>query len=310
MVYKMKIFIPLFYILIILMPILTSPSLKAATAESVLYEGYAVSNQDRFERFMFSSKQHLWKATSISIPQHENDTETRKIQHILRQQSPAKRVYLPNPEKWEEIQKWQTKINENHPYYRPFLIESSDNSELLALVELHTMPRAVSQPDPDKENPQDKILNFYQGKGLMTYDPSHNMEKYYGKYRPFNDGKSSMARMRFMPTESLSDDMDRMTDMVKGTAVFIRKLFDLGYPMHPYHSTDPIQGLPKIVMSYTALEDAVRMAYKNASFSVEESEIFKEYWAPEFFDQLPSPKVVTSIFINTIDSQLMDFNIR
>jgi hypothetical protein len=172
------------------------------------------------------------------------------------------------------------------------------------MVELHTMPRAVAFPET-----QEEILNYYRGKGLMTYDPENPEEKLIGKYRPVNDGKSSMARMRFMPTTELLDQPKRMVDMIKGTSAFIKKLSEASYPMHTY-PTDPTQGIPSVLMSYTALEEPVRAAYEAAGFSLEENAAFKEFWAPEHHDELPSKMVIAAQFIHTIDSELMEFKIQ
>ncbi len=264
-------------------------------------EGYidAQSEYPRFNSFVFRPLTKTWAARSIGIGEEDG----RQVQAVLADQQSTKRVYMPNPDDLNSISSWQKRVNERQPIYRPFLIENEAQIPL-AIVELHTMPRAVSYPVE-----QDEILKYYQAKGLMTYDADNSEEPYFGKYRPVNDGKSSMVRMRFMPTEKLLNDQEMMTDMIKGTSAFIRKLFDQNYPMHTY-PTDKEQGIPCLLMSYTALENSVRGAYKAAGFSLEENSVFKEFWPEEDRGKLPNEMIVATKFIHTIDTDLMEFRIQ
>lgn len=259
----------------------------------------AEAHNTRLKSFSFSSPGQNWQAKSLG----EREEETGKIQRILTQQSAQKRVYLPDPSNGEEIGKWQRTVITRQPYYRPFLVESIEG-EPLALVELHTMPRAVMFPAQ-----QGEILDFYLGKGLMTYDPTHQEKELLGKYRVVREGPAGMARMRFMPSESLLTRPELLQDMIKGTSAFIKKLSDLGFPLHSYWS-DPLPGLPRMLMSYTALEEPLRAAYKNAGFSVEAKDIFKEYWPNEMRERLPERMVIASQFMSNIHATFSEFLVK
>lgn len=247
--------------------------------------------------FHFRSQELKWEARSL-----EGGEDFFKIHPILLSQSPVKRIYLESLLNQERFNKWQEGIDNNRPYYRPFLIEM--DGAPLAFIELHTMSRAVADTVL-----QEDILKYYQEKGLMTYDANNAEEKWTGKYRPLNDGRSSMARMRFMPSTELLNQPELMADMIEGTSAFIRTLSDANLSMHSY-PTDKVQDLPKILMSYTALEEQVETAYSAAGFTVDEREVFKEFWGPEHHSQLPKRMVVVSKYIEAIDPSLMNFVIH
>jgi hypothetical protein len=243
--------------------------------------------------FRFRSQEFKWEAKSL-----EREEDFSKIHPILLSQSPVKRIYLEKLLTQEGFNEWKERVDRNQPHYRPFLIEMDGIP--LAFIELHTMPRAVTDTVS-----QEEILKYYQEKGLMTHDANNAEEKWTGKYRPLNNGRSSMARMRFMPSTQLLDQPELMADMIAGTSAFISTLSDNNFPMHSY-PTDKVQDLPKILMSYTALEEQVRTAYGAAGFTIEENAGFKEFWAEEHHSQLPKPMVVVSKSIETIDPNLIN----
>ncbi len=264
---------------------------------SFLYEGQGIfdTENQKLASFRFRSFKKNWIARSLV------KEDTLLIQEILSQQPPEKRIYLPEPET-EQILEWQRNVKNEQPFYRPFLIENQEKG-ILALVEVHTMPRAVRFP---KE--QQKILNYYYEKGLMTYDPNNEEENYTGKYRPVNDGSSSMARLRILPVSTILHDIELISDIIKGTSALIRTFADLRYPMHPY-SFDNNQGIPKLLMSYTALEEPIREAYQRADFILEENPCFKEFWPSIYRKKLPEKMVIASQFVSTVPSSLMNLSI-
>jgi len=230
-----------------------------------------------------------WKARFIG---GEEDTET--IGRILLQQSAEKRIYLPDPSKPDKILEWQKRVIERQPHYRPLIIEDPQ-SQPVVLIEVHTMPRAVSFP-----NEQEEILNYYQSKGLMSYSPDNYFEPLYGKHRPINDGHSSMVRLRVMPVTTVAHNVAFLTDVIKGVSSLIRVFSkELSYPLHTY-PTDKEQGTPRVIMSYTALEDDLRLAFRGAGFSLDENPIFGEFWPPECRDRLPQKKIVAMQFVSKI----------
>jgi hypothetical protein len=164
------------------------------------------------------------------------------------------------------------------------------------------MPRAVTHLDSQSE-----ILDFYCNQGLMTFDENNESVQWFGKYRPVEDAPSSMARIRFMPVQNLLENPGLMTNMIKGSALFIKKLVDQGYPMHTY-PTDKIQGLPKIVMSYTVLEEPLRESYQSAGFTLHTNDIFREFWPPEMHINLPGTMVVATQDLVSISSDSMNLN--
>lgn len=263
--------------------------------QAMEYEDEAQLSEDasKYTSFKFSPIDKRWGARSIT---EKEDVE--KVQRILRQQSLEKRVYLPDPDKPEEILAWSKMVNDKYLFYRPFIVENTEDT-VLAIVELRTMPRAAYPH-------QEPLLNYYQGQGLMTYDPKNPEIEYLGKYRPVDDGKSSMLRMRLLPDQSIKEDDALMSDIIKGTSAFARALYAHQRPVAPYWS-DLGQGIPKVIMSYTALEEPVRKAYKNAGFAVNPLPQAAQYWPEEQRKNLPEALVNTVVFINTINSQLMKF---
>jgi hypothetical protein len=262
------------------------------------YEGEADLIDNRYKSFKFYPVDKKWIARSIE----EGEVDAKKVQEILKQQSAEKRIYLPDPNNFDKILNWETKINKEDLFYRSFIVEAEEGS-VLSVVELRPMPRAVSFP---KEKDQEVLLNYYQGEGLLTYNPENPDIDYFGKYRPVDDGKSSMLRMRLLPDKTIRENTELMSDIIKGTSAFSRALYDLNRSL-PSYPTDKSQGLPKVIMSYTALEEPLKLAYKNAGFALNPLQEVAQYWPPEHRNQLPINLVNTELFVNTIDSHLMDF---
>lgn len=236
-----------------------------------------------------------WKVRFIE------EKDTKAISEILSQQSAEKIIYLPDPTKEEEVLRWQKRVIERQPHYRPLIIEDQQ-SRSLGLIEVHTMSRAVS--DLSK---QEDILRYYYDKGLISYEPSNPVQELktetgfpytYGKYRPINNG--GMVRLRVMPVATVAHNVAFLADVIKGVSSLVRMFSEeLSYPLHTY-PTDKDPGKPKVIMSYTALEHDLRQAFERAGFSLDENPVFGEFWPPTSQSRLPLKKVVAMQSISEI----------